>query len=70
MGDEENVILALLEVRVCTITIITSAKGIIRIYNIVRIRYYIVCDEGKQLIKTFLKKEIRGGKLEEIPGWF
>jgi len=69
MGDKENLILTLLELRVYTITIIISAKGIIRIYNGVRIWYYVVCGEGKKLIKTSLKA-IRGGKLEKTPGWF
>lgn len=46
MGDEENLILALLEVRVYTITIITSAKDIPKIYNMVRIWYYIGYGEG------------------------
>lgn len=35
-------ILTFLELRVYTITIIISAKGIVRIYNRVRIWYYVV----------------------------
>lgn len=64
MGDKETLILTLLELRVYTITIIISTKGIIRIYNRVRIWYYVGCGEGK-VSKDFSKEGDKGREVRE-----